>query len=105
AGERLFCAADGEALVALHRDTGAVLGSVTLPGKPDVVMHDPALARLYVASDRQGSSASSTITVLRPCRQFLPNLVPTPLPGIRTRAHCTLFYLEVAARQYLSSSK
>src|SRR5215831_19823342 len=54
AGERLFCAADGEALVALHRDTGAVLGSVTLPGEPDVVMHDPALARLYVAIGSPG---------------------------------------------------
>jgi len=54
AGERLFCAADGEALVALHRDTGAVLGSVALPGEPDVVMHDPALARLYVAIGSPG---------------------------------------------------
>jgi DNA-binding beta-propeller fold protein YncE len=54
AGERLFCAADGEALVALHRDSGAVLGSVTLPGEPDVVMHDPALARLYVAIGSPG---------------------------------------------------
>jgi DNA-binding beta-propeller fold protein YncE len=54
AGERLFCAADGEALVALHRDTGAVLGSVALPGEPDVVMHDPALARLYVAIGAPG---------------------------------------------------
>src|SRR5262245_4465520 len=54
AGERLFCAADGEALVALHRDTGAVLGSVALPGEPDVVMHDPALALLYVAIGSPG---------------------------------------------------
>jgi DNA-binding beta-propeller fold protein YncE len=54
AGERLFCAADGGALVALDRDTGAVLGSVTLPGEPDVVMHDPALARLYVAIGSPG---------------------------------------------------
>jgi DNA-binding beta-propeller fold protein YncE len=54
AGERLFCAADGAALVALHRDTGAVLGSVALPGAPDVVMHDPALARLYVAVGSPG---------------------------------------------------
>src|SRR5262245_25529774 len=53
-GERLFCAADGEALVALHRDTGAVLGSVTLPGEPDVVMHDPALAGLYRAIGSPG---------------------------------------------------
>jgi DNA-binding beta-propeller fold protein YncE len=53
-GERLFCAADGKTLVALHRDTGAVLGSVALPGAPDVVMHDPALARLYVAIGSPG---------------------------------------------------
>jgi DNA-binding beta-propeller fold protein YncE len=54
AGERLFCAADGGALVALNRDSGALLGSVTLPGEPDVVMHDPALARLYVAIGSPG---------------------------------------------------
>src|SRR5215468_5636359 len=54
AGERLFCAADGEALVALHRDTGAVIGTVALPGEPAVVMHDPALARLYVAIGSPG---------------------------------------------------
>src|SRR5262247_3943454 len=53
-GEHLFCAADGEALVALHRDTEAVLGSVTLPREPDVIMHDPALARLYVAIGSPG---------------------------------------------------
>src|SRR5262249_16547807 len=54
AGERLFCAADGEALVALHRDTGAVIGTVALPGEPDVIMHDPTLARLYVAIGSPG---------------------------------------------------
>jgi len=54
AGGRLFCAADGEALVALHRDTGAVLGSVALPGEPDVVMRDSDLARLYVAIGSPG---------------------------------------------------
>jgi hypothetical protein len=52
--ERLFCAADGGALVALDRDSGAVLGSVILPGEPDVVMHDPAAARLYVAIGAPG---------------------------------------------------
>ena len=54
AGERLFCAADGEALVALHRDTGALLGRVALPGEPDVIMHDPESARLYVAIGSPG---------------------------------------------------
>jgi DNA-binding beta-propeller fold protein YncE len=54
AGERLFCAADGGALIALHRDTGALLGSVVLPGEPDVIMRDPELARLYVAIGSPG---------------------------------------------------
>ena len=31
---RLFCAADGGALVVLDRDSGAVLGSLPLPGVP-----------------------------------------------------------------------
>ncbi len=53
-GQRLFCAADGGALVALDRDNGAVLGSVALPGEPDVVMHDPASSRLYVAIGSPG---------------------------------------------------
>jgi DNA-binding beta-propeller fold protein YncE len=52
--ECLFCAADGEALVALHHDTGALLGSVALPGEPDVIMRDPELARLYVAIGSPG---------------------------------------------------
>jgi DNA-binding beta-propeller fold protein YncE len=46
---RLFCAADGGALVVLDRDSGEVLRSLPLPGVPDVVMHDPELRRLYVA--------------------------------------------------------
>jgi DNA-binding beta-propeller fold protein YncE len=78
AGERLFCAADGAALVALHRDTGAVLGSVALPGAPDVVMHDPALARLYVAIGSPG-----VITVID--QQSLKTLQTVPTePGAHT---------------------
>jgi hypothetical protein len=46
---RLFCAADGGALVVLERESGEVLASLPLPGVPDVVMHDPGLRRLYVA--------------------------------------------------------
>jgi DNA-binding beta-propeller fold protein YncE len=46
---RLFCAADGGALAVLDRDSGELLASLPLPGVPDVVMHDPELARLYVA--------------------------------------------------------
>jgi DNA-binding beta-propeller fold protein YncE len=47
--DRLFCAADGGALIALDRGDGEVLASLPLPGIPDVVMHDPVLRRLYVA--------------------------------------------------------
>jgi DNA-binding beta-propeller fold protein YncE len=46
---RLFCAADGGLLIVLERDTGEVVTSLSLPGVPDVVMHDPDLRRLYVA--------------------------------------------------------
>ncbi len=46
---RLFCAADGGALVVLDRDSGDVLANLPLPGVPDVVMHDAYLRRLYVA--------------------------------------------------------
>jgi len=51
---RLFCAADGGALVVLERDSGEVLKSLPLPGVPDVVMHDPELRRLYVAIGNPG---------------------------------------------------
>ncbi len=46
---RLFCAADGGALLVLDRDTGDLLANLPLPGVPDVVMHDPDLHRLYAA--------------------------------------------------------
>jgi DNA-binding beta-propeller fold protein YncE len=48
-GERLFCPADGGALVVLDRDSGEVVTSLPLPGVPDVVMRDPTRKRLYVA--------------------------------------------------------
>ena len=53
-GGRLFCAADGGAIVVLHRDGGDVVDSLPLPGAPDVVMHDPVLRRLYVAVGEPG---------------------------------------------------
>lgn len=55
---RLFCAADGGALVVLDADTGEVLASLPLPGVPDVVMHDPEQARLYVAVGQPGAVCS-----------------------------------------------
>jgi DNA-binding beta-propeller fold protein YncE len=51
---RLFCAADGGALVVLDRDGGEVQASRPLPGVPDVLMHDPDLRRLYVAVGEPG---------------------------------------------------
>lgn len=77
-GERLFCAADGRALVVLHRDTGAVLGAVPLPGAPDVVMHDPELRHLYIAVGEPG-----VICVVDTGRLRLLETVPTG-PGAHT---------------------
>jgi DNA-binding beta-propeller fold protein YncE len=48
-GDRLYCAADGGALIVLNRDSGQMAASLPLPGVPDVLMHDPVLQRLYVA--------------------------------------------------------
>ena len=46
---RLFCAADGGALVVLDRAGGAVVATLSLPGVPDVVMRDPESRKVYVA--------------------------------------------------------
>src|SRR5262245_12412223 len=78
AGKRLFCAADGGALVALDRDSGGVLGSVTLPGEPDVVMHNPALDRLYVAIGSPG-----VVSVIAEHRMETVEVVETE-PGSHT---------------------
>jgi serine/threonine-protein kinase len=53
-GERLFCAADGAALVVLDANNGDLVESLPLPGVPDVVMHDIGLRRLYVAIGEPG---------------------------------------------------
>jgi hypothetical protein len=51
---RLFCAADGGALVVVQANDGSVLASLPLPGVPDVVMHDPERRRLHVAIGEPG---------------------------------------------------
>jgi DNA-binding beta-propeller fold protein YncE len=51
---RLFCAADGGALVVLEVVTGEILANLPLPGVPDVVMLDTDLSRLYVAIGEPG---------------------------------------------------
>ena len=63
---RLFCAADGGALVVLGRDSGDVLRSLPLPGVPDVVMHDADLRRLYVAIGEPGVVCSFDSERLEP---------------------------------------
>lgn len=59
AGGRLYCAADGGALVVLDRDSGAVETSLPLPGVPDVVWFDAVGGRLFVAVGDAG-----TVTVV-----------------------------------------
>ena len=65
-GGRLFCAADGGALVVLDRSSGGVLGQLPLPGVPDVVMHDAELRRLYVAIGDPGLVCSFDSDRLKP---------------------------------------
>ena len=77
-GGRLFCAADGRALVVLHRDTGAVEAVLPLPGSPDVVTHDPALRHMYVAIGDPG-----VICVADTARMAILETVPTE-PGAHT---------------------
>lgn len=38
----------------LHRDSGAVLAALPLPGPPDVLMLDPSRGHLYVAIGEPG---------------------------------------------------
>ncbi|HEX6932777.1 MAG TPA: YncE family protein [Streptosporangiaceae bacterium] len=77
-GGRLYCAADGNALVVLHRDTGTLVRSLPLPGSPDVIMHDPALGHLYVAIGDPG-----VITVADTRSLAIIETVPTE-PGAHT---------------------
>ena len=77
-GERLFCAADGQVLMTLHRDTGAILNTLPLPGEPDVVMYDSALERLYVAIGTPG-----VVCVVDTAHLNLIETVPTE-PGAHT---------------------
>jgi DNA-binding beta-propeller fold protein YncE len=64
-GGRLFCAADGGALVVLDRDDGSLLASLPLPGQPDVLWHDPGNHRLYAAIGDPGEVSSFDSDALR----------------------------------------
>lgn len=63
---RLFCAADGGALIVLDRDSGEVHSSLALPGVPDVVVHDAELRRLFVAIGEPGLVCSFDSGQLEP---------------------------------------
>jgi hypothetical protein len=63
---RLFCAADGGALVVLERDTGDALARLPLPGVPDVVMLDSGLRRVFVAVGDPGVIVSFDSERLEP---------------------------------------
>jgi DNA-binding beta-propeller fold protein YncE len=94
---RLFCAADGNALVVLDRDSGAVTASLPLPGAPDVVMHDPALGHLYIAIGDPG-----VICVADTKRIGLLGTTPTE-PGAHTlaidpRRHALYAFLPASSR-------
>lgn len=54
-GSRVYCAADGGALIVVDRDTGDIAASLPLPGAPDVVWYDPQRQHLYVAVGDPGS--------------------------------------------------
>jgi DNA-binding beta-propeller fold protein YncE len=77
-GDRLYCAADANALIVLHRDTGAVLASLPLPGTPDVIMCDPQIRHLYVAAGDPGVIVVADTSALEIIEQ-----VPTE-PGAHT---------------------
>lgn len=77
-GQRLYCAADANALIVMDRDTGAVQASLALPGSPDVIMHDPVLGHLYIAIGDPG-----VITVADTRTLQITQSVPTE-PGAHT---------------------
>src|SRR5215469_10846052 len=92
---RLFCAADGQMLVVLRSDTGALVAEIPLPGVPDVVMFDSGTGHLYVAIGDPGA-----VCVIDAARHALIETVPTG-PGAHTiaiepRSHTLYAFLPAA---------
>jgi DNA-binding beta-propeller fold protein YncE len=54
-GDRLLCACDGRALVALDRRSGAVLAATELGGAPDVIFVNARRRHVYVAIGDPGA--------------------------------------------------
>jgi DNA-binding beta-propeller fold protein YncE len=65
AGRRLFCACDAGVLLEVDADRGTVTATHPIPGAPDVVFFNPALARLYVAIGDPGVVEVFDTTPLR----------------------------------------
>ena len=80
AGRRLFCACDGQRVIALESQTGVVTDDVDIAGVPDVVFFNPRRQRLYVAIGEPGVIEVLETTPLRR-RQ-----VVTTEPGAHTSA-------------------
>jgi serine/threonine-protein kinase len=95
-GERLYCAADANALVVLHKDTGAVLASLPLPGTPDVIMLDAALGHLYIAIGDPGVIAVADTEALR-IFQEVPTEPGAHTLGIDPRAHAVYAFLPASS--------
>lgn len=91
---RLYCAADGGAVVVLDAASGAVEATLPLPGVPDVVWHDPERGRLYVAVGEPGCVSVFDTTAL----EHLETVMTAP--GAHTtawnQAIGTLYVLEPA---------
>ncbi len=51
---RAFIACDGRAIVVLDLETGKEIATVSIPGEPDAIWHNPRRKRLYCAIGRPG---------------------------------------------------
>jgi DNA-binding beta-propeller fold protein YncE len=95
-GDRLYCAADANALVVMHKGTGSVLASLPLPGTPDVIMHDAALGHLYIAIGDPGVIVVADTRALRIVQEVAAEPGAHTL-GIDPRAHVVYAFLPASS--------
>jgi serine/threonine protein kinase, bacterial len=69
-GGRIYCAADGGALVVIDQRTGSATACLSLPGVPDVVWHDPEADQLFVAVGDPGRVTVVDTLALRVVETF-----------------------------------
>jgi DNA-binding beta-propeller fold protein YncE len=77
-GGRVYCAADGGALVVIEQATGDIKASLPLPGAPDVLWYDAQRQHLYIAVGDPG-----TVTVVDTAALSVVETVATE-PGAHT---------------------